>query len=73
MVKRRYRVKEMHCSNCAMIIEAIEDELPGIRLISASYQKGTMVVEFDDLKVSEAQIIAAVDRRGYQAMPFTDE
>jgi copper chaperone CopZ len=28
-----------------------------------------MVVEFDEAKVSEAQIIAAVTKRGYQAFP----
>jgi copper chaperone CopZ len=28
-----------------------------------------MVVEFDEAKVSENQIIAAVEKRGYQALP----
>jgi len=27
------------------------------------------VVEFDEAKVSEAQILAAVEKRGYQAFP----
>jgi len=52
-----------------MEVEGIEDDLPGIKQVSASYQKGQMVVEFDDAKVSEAQIIAAVEKRGYQAFP----
>ncbi|MGA2503502.1 MAG: heavy metal-associated domain-containing protein [Anaerolineales bacterium] len=69
MVKKIYRVDGMHCSNCAMNIEAIEDELPGIRQISASYQKGQMVVEFDEVKVTELQILAAVKHRGYEATP----
>jgi copper chaperone CopZ len=49
-----------------MNIEGIEDDLPGIRQISASYQKGQMVVEFDEAKVTEDQIFAAVKERGYQ-------
>ena len=57
----------MHCSNCAMNIESIEDDLPGIKQISASYQKGQMVVEFDEAKVSENQILEAVKERGYKA------
>jgi copper chaperone CopZ len=69
MVKKIYRVDGMHCSNCAMNIEGIEDELPGIRQISASYQKGQMVVEFDEVKVTEFQILAAVKQRGYEATP----
>jgi copper ion binding protein len=69
MVKKTYRVEGMHCSNCAMNIEGIEDDLEGIKQVSASYQKGQMVVEFDEAKVSEAQILAALDKRGYQAFP----
>jgi copper chaperone CopZ len=49
-----------------MNIEGIEDELPGIKQISASYQKGRMLVEFDDSKVTESEILAALEERGYQ-------
>ena len=67
MVNKTYRVEGMHCPNCAMNVESIEDDLPGIKQVSASYQKGQMVVEFDEVKVSEAQILAALEKRGYQA------
>ena len=69
MVKKTFRVDGMHCSNCPMEVEGIEDDLPGIKQVSASYQKGQMVVEFDGTKVSDAEIIAAVKKRGYQAFP----
>ena len=69
MVKKTYRVDGMHCSNCAMNIEGIEDDLPGIRQICASYAKGQMVVQFDEALVSEVQILEAVVKRGYQASP----
>ena len=70
MIKKTFRVEGMHCSNCQMEVEAIEDDLPGIKQVSASYQKGQMVVEFDESRVSAAQIIAAVEKRGYQAFPI---
>ncbi len=69
MVKKTYHVDGMHCSNCSMNIEGIEDDLPGIRQICASYQKGQMIVEFDEVAVSEEQILAAVEKRGYLATP----
>lgn len=69
MLKKTYKISDMHCSNCAMILESIEDKLPGIKQINASYKKAEMVVEFDETKVSEAQIIAAVEKKGYQAIP----
>jgi copper chaperone CopZ len=69
MVRKTFRVSDMHCSNCAMRIEGIEDSLPGVRQILASYQKGQMVVEFDETKVNETDIIAAVRKMGYSAEP----
>jgi copper chaperone CopZ len=69
MLKKTYKISDMHCSNCAMILESIEDKLPGIKEINASYKKAEMVVEFDETKVTEAQIIAAVEKKGYQAIP----
>jgi copper chaperone CopZ len=69
MVKKTFRIEGMSCSSCPMNIESIEDDLPGIKQVSASYQKGNMVVEFDETKVSETQILAAVAKKGYQAFP----
>jgi copper chaperone CopZ len=70
MLKKVYHVEGMHCSNCAMNIEGIEDDLPGIKKVTASYQKGQMVVEYEQMQVNEDQIIAAVKKRGYQAFPI---
>jgi copper chaperone CopZ len=67
MVKKTYRVEGMHCSNCPMIVESIEDDLPGIKQVSASYQKGQMLVEFDETLVSEEEILSAVEKKGYHA------
>ena len=65
MLKKTYSVPDMHCANCPMRIESIEDELPGIKEISASYHKLQMTVEFDEQKVTEQEIIAAVEKKGY--------
>jgi copper chaperone CopZ len=66
MLKKTYHIPDMQCPNCSMILEGIEDILPGIKQISASYHKLQMVVEYDETKVSEEQIIAAVKKKGYQ-------
>ena len=59
----------MHCTNCSMRLESIEDELAGIREINASYHKQQMTVEFDESQINEAQILAAVKKKGYTAVP----
>jgi copper chaperone CopZ len=67
MIRKTFRIRGMTCPNCAMNIERLEDDLPGIRSVTASYLKGSMEVEFDERRVSEEEILAAVARLGYQA------
>ena len=67
MLKQVFRVTDMHCSNCVMRIEGLEDDLPGVKSVVASYRKGQMTVEYDETRLSEAQILAAVARLGYTA------
>jgi copper chaperone CopZ len=69
-MKKTYAVPDMHCANCAMRLESIEDELPGIARIDASYHKQQMIVEFDEKQVSEAQILEAVKKKGYTPQPI---
>ena len=66
MLKKTYTITNMECPNCAMILESIEDKLPGIKEINASYRSGQMTVEFDEKLVGEAEILAAVNKKGYQ-------
>jgi copper chaperone CopZ len=69
MIKKNFNVPDMHCTNCSMKLESIDDELAGIKEINASYHKQQMTVEFDETKVNEDQIIAAAKKKGYKAMP----
>ena len=66
-MKKTFQVLDMHCSNCAMRIESLEDELPGVKSVSASYQKGQVVVEYDEQQVTPEAIVAAVKKQGYTA------
>lgn len=59
----------MHCSNCSMKLESIEDDIPAIKRIDASYHKQQMTVEYDETKLTVEEIIAAAKRKGYQAIP----
>lgn len=69
MLKKTFSIPDMTCSNCAMKLESLEDVLEGVRQIDASYHKLQMTVEFDETKLSEAEIIAAVKKKGYTAVP----
>ena len=69
MIKQTFRVEDMSCSNCAMELESLEDSLEGVKEINASYHKLTMVIEYDESKLTEEQIVAAVKKKGYTAVP----
>jgi copper chaperone CopZ len=58
---------DMHCSNCAMHLQGLEDDLPGVQQVDASYQKQQMMVKFDESIVTADQIIAAAKEIGYTA------
>jgi len=62
-----FKVTDMNCSNCAMHLQALEDDLPGVLQVNASYQKQKMIVKFDDAVVTEDQIISAAKKIGYTA------
>lgn len=68
-MKQTFRVPDMHCPACVLKLESIEDMLPGIRRIAASYRKQQLEVEFDETQVTEAQIAAAVAALGYTITP----
>jgi copper chaperone CopZ len=69
MIKKTFKIPDMTCSNCAMKLESLEDTLDGVKEINASYHRLEMIVEFDETKVNEDQIIAAAKKKGYKAIP----
>ncbi len=69
MMKKTFRVPDMECPNCAMHLEGLEDELPGVKRINASYKKQLMEVEFDETKLTVEQIITAANAIGYHPEP----
>ena len=68
MIKKTFKVPDMTCSNCAMKLESLEDTLTGVKEINASYHKLNMIIEYDEAKLTDEQIIAAVKKKGYTAI-----
>ena len=68
MIKKTFKVPDMSCTNCAMKLESLEDTLDGVKEINASYHKLEMVIVYDETKLTDEQIVAAVKKKGYQAV-----
>ena len=69
MIKKTFKIPDMTCTNCAMKLESLEDTLDGVKAINASYHKLQMEIVYDEKKLTDEQIIAAVKKKGYQAIP----
>jgi copper chaperone CopZ len=68
MMKKTFKIPDMTCSNCAMKLESLEDSLDGVKEINASYHRLEMVIEFDESKLTDDQIVSAVKKKGYTAV-----
>ena len=68
MIKKTFKIPDMTCSNCAMKLESLEDTLDGVKEINASYHKLQMEIIYDESRLTAEQIIAAVKKKGYQAV-----
>ena len=68
MLKKTFNIPDMTCSNCAMKLESLEDTLDGVKEINASYHRLEMVIEYDESKLTDEQIVAAVKKKGYTAV-----
>lgn len=65
-----YLVPAMHCASCAMLLEGLEDDLPGVIRISAEVRRQKVTVTFDPDQVQEDAILAAALAEGYELAPI---
>lgn len=65
MAKITFTISDMHCSNCAMRLEEIED-LAGIHRATASYRSQKMEVDYDETRLTVEEIMAAIREKGYE-------
>jgi copper chaperone CopZ len=72
-MKAIFIIEEMHCSNCAIALESIEDELPGIKKIVASYQKQNLTVQFEPELINVKGIIQKINDKGYSVRTYKVE
>lgn len=61
------QIHGMHCSGCELVIENAVSELPGIIEVKANYLEDEARIRFDDTGTSIANIIARINKNGYQS------
>jgi Cu+-exporting ATPase len=66
MTRKAYTIPNMICPACVSHLEALEDELEGVLFVKANYRKQHMELEFDENRISEAEIREAIAELGYE-------
>lgn len=68
MKKVKLKITGMHCVSCALSIDGdLEDFVEGVIASNTNYAKQETEVEFDEKKVTIAQILEQVKKTGYTA------
>lgn len=67
MVKEKFAVTGMTCTNCSSHIEKAVSKVHGVSSVKVNLMRNNMVVEYDDSIIEPSDIIGAVISAGYGA------
>ena len=65
MIEKTLRGPDMSCGHCKAAVEGELNRLSGVGSSSADVEKGTVVVRYDEGKVSTEQLKHAIEVAGY--------
>ncbi len=67
-MKTKYKVSGMTCSACSAAVERGVRKVPGVESVQVNLLTGQMVVQYDAAQTGSDQVIAAVEKSGYEAV-----
>ncbi len=68
-MKQRFDVTGMSCTACSSHVERAVSALAGVSSVTVDLMQNRMLVDYDNSRLSEAEICAAVAAAGYGARP----
>lgn len=66
MVTRTFQVNQIHCASCENTIRTALGRLPGVALVAPSAERNDVKVSFDDTKIAEDELRAALGEAGFE-------
>jgi len=64
------RIVGMPCASCLIPVRKALERVAGVRSVGANYVADLIVVEFDPEVTGVNEIVRAVEKAGYHAMPM---
>lgn len=68
MVTKKFKIKDMHCSSCALTIDMDLEDLEGVKKVQTSYARQECEIEFDQEKLKIDLVIETIKKSGYTAI-----
>ena len=74
-ITESYKVEGMHCQyGCANKVKSLISELDGMKKCEVDFESSTMIVEYDDTKVSSELILSTMsDKTTYKSAKIEDK
>jgi copper chaperone CopZ len=67
-MKTEFKVSGMHCNSCIALIKMDLEEMPGVREVKGDYQKGTILVDYDEKKANVKTMPSKIEGNGYKVL-----
>ena len=68
-MRKKFLVEGMTCASCQAHVERAVGKLPGVKECRVSLLTNSLEVEWEDGAIQEEDILLAVSRGGYRAIP----
>ncbi len=65
MTEKTFNVPDMSCGHCKAAVEGELNKLSGVESSLADVEKGTVEVTYDESRVSNEQLVKAIEEAGY--------
>ena len=72
-MKTTLKVKGMHCASCSTILTRALQKVPGVTSAVVNYGTERATVEHDEATAPEKSLIAAIQKKGYDAVVWKEE
>lgn len=70
IIKRKFKVKNLDCGACCLLIDSELETLDGVIFAKTSYGNCECEIEFDPQKVDVQKITEVITKLGYSSIPL---
>jgi len=66
-VRKEFTIIGMHCDGCVRSVTRAVGQVPGVRRVDVSLDRGRATVEYDGTTTAPTAIVAAIEGAGFEA------